>query len=78
MWVPKSVYESAPRYWILIGILLLVVGIYIGREVHPVYFMVGGGTGLCSVFWGIRVYDKRQPDRLFETRSFDASTIHRD
>jgi hypothetical protein len=40
--------------------------------------MVGGGAGFCSVFWGIRVYDKRRPDRLFETSSFDTRTIRRD
>ncbi len=77
MWVHKSIYERAPKYWILVGVLLFVVGIYIGLEVHPVFFLVGGGAGLGSVIWGVRVYEKRRPDRLFETSSFDASTIHR-
>ncbi len=78
MWVPESIYERAPQYWILVGILLFVVGVYIGLEVHPVFFLVGGGAGVGSVSWGVRVHHKRLPERLFETSSFDARTIERE
>ena len=77
MWIPKPIYDNAPRYWVLVGTLLLIVGIYVGLEVHPVFFLVGGGAGLGSVIWGLRVNDKRRPERLFETSSFDTGTIKR-
>jgi hypothetical protein len=66
MWIPNSVYERAPQYWVFVGLLLVVVGIYLGLEVHPAFFLVGSGSGLGSIVWGMIVYDRRKQE-LFRT-----------
>lgn len=66
MWIPKPVYERAPQYWVFVGLLLVVVGIYLGLEVHPAFFLVGSGSGLGSVVWGWMIYDRRKQE-LFRT-----------
>lgn len=77
MWIPKAVYERAPQYWTLMGLMLLVLGIYLGLEVHPAFFLLGLLVGLASVAWGFRVYDRRRHERLFETKSFDVRLLNR-
>jgi hypothetical protein len=32
MYLPNSLYERAPHYWLFIGMLLVVLGIYLGIE----------------------------------------------
>ncbi len=77
MWIPKTVYDRAPQYWVLVGLMLLVVGIYLGLELHPLFFIVGLGVGLASVIWGFRIYDRRRHEHLFETKSFDVRLLNR-
>jgi hypothetical protein len=77
MWIPKAVYDRAPQYWMLVGLLLIVLGIYLGLEMHPLFFIAGFLVGVASLLWGFRVYDKRRHERLFETKSFDVSLLNR-
>lgn len=59
MWIPTSLYERAPSYWLWVGLFLIAVGIYLGIEVARWYMIVGAGLGLCSCLWGIRTYWQR-------------------
>lgn len=77
MWIPKTFYDRAPQYWMLVGMLLIVLGIYLGLEMHPLFFVIGFLIGLASVLWGFRVYDKRRHERLFETKTFDVRLLNR-
>ncbi len=61
MWLPNSVYERAPHYWLFIGLLLIIVGMYLGFEVNPVYLYVGVGLGVGSCLWSARVFARRKP-----------------
>lgn len=70
MWLPTPFYERAPHYWLLIGLLLIVVGMYLGFEIHRVYMFVGLGFGVASCLWSARVFARRKP-RQQESRMDD-------
>ena len=55
MYLHSSLYERAPHYWIFVGILLVLLGIYLGVEMSGVFLYVGVTLGLASCVWGIRI-----------------------
>ncbi|MEJ2273456.1 MAG: hypothetical protein P8Y01_02615 [Woeseiaceae bacterium] len=59
MYLPNSLYERAPHYWLLIGLLLVVVGIYLGVQVDGKFLLLGVSMGLASCAWGVRVLLRR-------------------
>lgn len=63
MHLPGKIYESAPLYWRFVGLLLLVVGIYLGIQVDTKFLFVGVLLGAASCLWGVRVflYRARKP-----------------
>ena len=88
MYVPKGVYERAPFFWILLSILLIVMGTYLGATGKSDYFMFGIGGGLIACIWGLRVTRQRlaRKDRkicstydeyLTETTELHVDDIHR-
>ncbi|MDA0705765.1 MAG: hypothetical protein O2805_03890 [Proteobacteria bacterium] len=49
MWLPSSVYERLPQFWMLVGILLICGAVYIGFD-----FSLSGtylAVGMLSVVW---------------------------
>jgi hypothetical protein len=49
MWLPSSVYERIPQFWMLIGILFICGAVYLGFD-----FALSGtylAVGLLSVIW---------------------------
>ena len=63
MHLPNTIYERAPHYWLFIGLLLVVVGVYLGVQVDTKFLYVGVTMGLASCLWGLRVllYRTRNP-----------------
>jgi hypothetical protein len=59
MYLPDSLYERAPHYWLFIGLLLVVLGVYLGLQVDTKFMVVGVSLGLLSCAWGVRVYLRR-------------------
>ena len=59
MYLPSTLYERAPHYWIFIGVILVVLGIYLGIEVSATFLFTGVTLGLASCAWGIRVFTRR-------------------
>lgn len=59
MFVPKVIYENAPFYWIVLGILLIVTGTYYGKEGDMVFFFAGVGGGAIACVWGLVVFGRR-------------------
>lgn len=60
MWLPTPVYERAPYYWLLLGLLLIVTGTYLGLQADRIYLYLGAPVGLASCAWGIRVLMRRR------------------
>ena len=63
MWLPTPVYEKAPHYWLLLGLLVIVVGSYLGYERNPVFIYTGVAVGIACCAWGVRVFTKRAQSR---------------
>lgn len=59
MHLPNSLYERAPHYWLFIGLLLVIVGIYLGVQVDSKFLFLGVSLGLASCAWGVRVFQRR-------------------
>jgi hypothetical protein len=68
MWIPGPFYERAPHYWLFMGLLLVVLGIYLGIELNRAFLYAGVALGAASCGWAIRVFqhraasERRQPD----------------
>jgi len=59
MYLPNSIYERAPHYWLLIGLLLVILGVYLGIQMNSKFLVVGVLLGLASCAWGLRVLLRR-------------------
>ena len=59
MYLPNSIYERAPYYWLFIGLLLVIVGIYLGIEMNSKFMVVGVSMGLASCAWAARILLRR-------------------
>jgi len=65
MFIRKSLYENAPYYWIVLGILLIAFGIW-------EYSLVGIGGGAFACIWGLLIFrrrlaqEKRQPCSTYD------------
>ena len=59
MYLPNSLYERAPHYWVFVGLLLVVIGLYLGIQVDTKYMVLGVSMGVLSCAWGVRVFLRR-------------------
>ena len=59
MYLPNSVYERAPHYWLFIGALLVILGVYLGLEMDGRFLVLGVLLGLTSCAWGLRILVRR-------------------
>lgn len=66
MYLPTFLYERAPLFWLSIGALLIILGVYLGLEVSLGFLYAGVTLGLGSCLWGLRVMMKRNrpPDAV--------------
>jgi hypothetical protein len=57
MKLPKSVYDYAPHYWVVVGVLLAALGF--GSDPGPFrYFSIT--LGLLTFAWGLTVFRRRR------------------
>lgn len=63
MHIPNTLYERAPHYWLFVGLLLVILGVYLGVQVDTKFLYVGVTLGIVSCLWGVRVflYRARKP-----------------
>ena len=66
MWLPSSIYERVPQFWMLIGLAFFAFGLYLGFEYQLifVYFALGAlsvGRSLW-IFSARRVYRAKDSD----------------
>lgn len=57
MWIPSPIYERIPQFWLLLGLLFMSSGTYLGfeYELSFLYF----GVGFVCVAWSFVVFVKR-------------------
>jgi uncharacterized membrane protein len=68
MWIPTPIYERIPQLWLLLGLLFMSSGVYLGfdYELTFLYF----GTGVFCVVWGARIFVMRH---VFRNKALDES-----
>ncbi len=49
MRLPESVYERLPQFWLLLGVLFIVTGVFLGTD-YPVTYIYFA-LGVVCVFW---------------------------
>lgn len=60
MWLPDSFYERAPQYWLLLGLMLIIVGTYLGVQMQkPLFIYLGVGVGAVCCLWSFRIFNRR-------------------
>lgn len=59
MWIPSSLYEQAPKYWLFVGLFLIVVSVYLAIEIQQPSMYIGTATGVGSCIWALITYWKR-------------------
>jgi hypothetical protein len=47
MWLPSSVYERAPHAWLVLGLVFMSSGLYLGFSYSWPYFYFGVGIACC-------------------------------
>lgn len=53
MWLPTPLYERVPQFWLLLGLLFMIAGLYLGIEYNSAFLYVG--VGAACVLWGAAV-----------------------
>lgn len=59
MYLPNSIYERAPHYWLFVGMLLIILGVYLGVQVDSKFTVLGVSLGALSCVWGVRILLRR-------------------
>ena len=70
MWLPTPIYERTPQLWLLMGLLFIVLGLYIGFAYTLTYLYV-----LLGGFCGGRGVHVLQMRRRHRGKSHDATEI---
>ena len=53
MWIPASIYERLPHFWLIVGIVMMVSAIYLGFDYRWSTYYFGGGFICC--LWSITI-----------------------
>jgi hypothetical protein len=61
MWLPTPVYERVPQFWLLLGLLFMSSGTYLGFDysLSFVYF----GVGFACCIWSLWIFSMRLRSR---------------
>jgi len=67
MWLPTPVYERIPQFWLLLGLLFMTSGTYLGFDfsLSFLYF----GVGFLCVIWSVSLFVMRSRNRCDPTRT---------
>ena len=61
MWLPTPLYERIPQFWLLLGLLFMSSGTYLGFDysLSFVYF----GVGFICCIWSLWIFSMRLSSR---------------
>ena len=60
MYIPKTIYQYAPYYWLVVGILLALLGFRVGSEGNQMFQYFSVSLGALSCLWGVRILFMRR------------------
>lgn len=61
MHLPKPIYDLAPHYWVVVGILMMLLGLDTDHSFFFRSFSIA--LGALSTFWGASIFLKRRAQR---------------
>jgi hypothetical protein len=70
MWIPTPIYERIPQFWLLLGLLFMSSGTYLGFDykLSFAYF----GVGFVCLAWSLWIFTMRLKSRG-QQRQFEVS-----
>ena len=71
MWLPTPVYERVPQFYVLVGLLLITDGLYLGFDFSYSFFYLGLGIASCA--WGVAIFIQRMKYRQAQPAAQTAS-----
>jgi len=57
MWIPTPVYERIPQFWLLLGLLFMSSGTYLGFDFSLSFLYFGVGFVCC--LWSLWIFSMR-------------------
>jgi Kef-type K+ transport system membrane component KefB len=57
MWVPTPIYERIPQFWLLLGLLFMSSGTYLGFDYSLSFWYFGAGFVCCV--WSLWIFSMR-------------------
>lgn len=57
MWLPTPVYERIPQFWLLLGLLFMSSGTYLGFDYELSFLYFGVGFACCV--WSASIFSMR-------------------
>jgi len=72
MWLPTPVYERLPQFWLLLGLLFMSSGTYIGFDYSLSFMYFGVGFACC--IWSACVFTLRLRHRSEPTQEATAES----
>ena len=61
MWLPSSLYERLPHFWLIGGVALMSSAVYFGFDYEPSMYYFAGGAVCC--LWSIAILMARSRRR---------------
>lgn len=57
MWLPTPIYERIPQFWLLLGLLFMSSGTYLGFD-YSLSFLYFGAGFICCI-WSLWIFSMR-------------------
>ncbi len=79
MWLPTPIYERVPHFYVLVGLLLITDGLYLGFDFSYSFYYFG--LGFASFAWGVGIfilrmkYRQAQPDAQTASGAVDSAAV---
>jgi len=61
MWLPTPIYERIPQFWLLLGLLFMSSGTYLGFDYSLAFVYFGVGFACC--IWSLWIFSMRLRSR---------------
>ncbi len=75
MWIPKTVYERVPHFWMLIGILFVISAVFFGFDFPLSLAYLGIGL-LCVVWSGCVIVLRTRRNKRTAEQAQSAEQVH--
>ena len=76
MWIPTPIYERLPQFWLLLGLLFMSSGTYLGFDYKLSFFYFA--VGFACALWSLFIFTKRLAHRQVPRDSVERARLEKD